>query len=794
MEFGGRLSGALLVSAVEAIALKEKEPLVENAAAPKPRVRRVLGAPKLSQRWHSGCCDRRSCLCGAPQPPAAQVKRGRIVPRRIVALASLEAVAVPGDQGAPSMPSSRRASHVRPSIALCGLRELPVVPGDQDTPSMLSSRRPSRVRCSKGPEGLLPELAPLTPIPCGTDSSAPPSTTAAGSYSASLPLVASATPRKSVARERGEAADRATASSNSESVLPQIERANSRTFMAQKKSPRRDRMRRLDTGLAQRRLDGILESEREQQARLFQQLPQQEAADVTRIFRFFDGSSSGRLGKADAIAALHELGVRSYTSSEAAKFHEAVESGLRDCRGGSAAGDDPPSVNLPEFAIVMMRRVRSSLKDLRSGEMLKAFPGDSSGEGLISFAQLLRAARGFGLDRRMLQDVCGKFEDAGSAQCISLQDFEDAISHGVEARERFLRQRERELRATIGLNEEAFLEFREDIPFFLFSFKSYDSAAQGTLSMEALIAFCKESGIVPDQVVVSAEEGYLRQAASLNGGVSFNHFLSLLRATRSIRKRRELEIRQARYARYDKDRNGVLSVAEISLCLADVGLKPRNRMEQEELAAMIGGIDADGSGTIDFEEFHDLSHHVDERLRRWRYEEQNDFAMNLGFTLSQIRDFRVIFDILARDGDNDCARHELRTSLGSLQPGWHKHAVESFFRQVCAKGSEELKSMKFIDFLTSIHREQLNGPFAHEASRLPSSVNLLEDQLLRRALHLCGLKSLYVKALFRQELVEVFCSCFDIAPKDDLPSALAVSTVSELYKLARSLRQDSCIN
>jgi Ca2+-binding EF-hand superfamily protein len=50
---------------------------------------------------------------------------------------------------------------------------------------------------------------------------------------------------------------------------------------------------------------------------------------------------------------------------------------------------------------------------------------------------------------------------------------------------------------------------------------------------------------------------------------------------------------------FDKDKNGVIDLEELGEVMRSVGMDPT----EDDLRAMIEGVDVDNTGTIDFEEF-----------------------------------------------------------------------------------------------------------------------------------------------------------------------------------------------
>ena len=65
-----------------------------------------------------------------------------------------------------------------------------------------------------------------------------------------------------------------------------------------------------------------------------------------------------------------------------------------------------------------------------------------------------------------------------------------------------------------------------------------------------------------------------------------------------ITPEQELEYREA-FQMFDKNGDGCISVNELGTVMRSVGQNPNN----EELQTIINDVDADGNGTLDFQEF-----------------------------------------------------------------------------------------------------------------------------------------------------------------------------------------------
>merc|ERR1719217_1320933 len=80
--------------------------------------------------------------------------------------------------------------------------------------------------------------------------------------------------------------------------------------------------------------------------------------------------------------------------------------------------------------------------------------------------------------------------------------------------------------------------------------------------------------------------------------------------------------------------------------LEHLGLSPRTRAEQREIAALLEASDENGSGELDFDEFASMIQHVHEQLNALLHKEVLQVAKGLSMSMAQIQEYRAAFEIL----------------------------------------------------------------------------------------------------------------------------------------------------
>mmetsp|Transcript_117163 Transcript_117163/g.303981 ORF Transcript_117163/g.303981 Transcript_117163/m.303981 type:complete len:737 (+) Transcript_117163:146-2356(+) len=717
-----------ITEAIESSELAEDDALpILRSAYPKR-----ISAPFRLRTGAPPCCTRRSCLCNAPVP--YDVKTKVVLPPPTPSVAwwgrRPRTREIRAGRSWPGSPGWDAGGRVRPLTAP-GLGDSSIRPDRPD--SGKPSVRPATTGCGMGKESR--RTSNETKAAAEVDSLGVP-----------LPRIL----RTRIAADEG--------------ITDGLQKR--KTLMSQR-APLGDRLERMQLRMAQKIQDVRSKRMSEMRFKQFEALPAEEREAVCWAFDRCDTSGNGTLDLQGLVTSCWEMGLGGTGLEEKAEVY-------RIC---SEAGDE---VDLHEFGVEVVPRVRERLGEMVSRELLRQFfQHDEDGDGYLSQAEFVDIARGMGLDAGMVWDSM-EGEDK-----VNFEVFHSVICRSRERLQHSMRQHECEVKSMVGMDEETFQRCRQDL-FVLFDlFHEYDLDNSGQLSITEVMFMIKEFGLMPKTRRERERVEHVLQEADKDGDgeFSFNEFLELVEQVRKMQQELRREEQLELFERYDRDRSGALSVAEISSLLSHLGVTPHSRAEQEELAELILSADDDGSGTIGFEEFQILCQRFEEKLNRLRFDEELDFGIAQGFTENQLRDFRYLFDMLDVDGSGKLDVQEVHSGLNIMQRPVSQEQVSKLFRKLDTDGSGEVDFSEFVELMRALKGEK-EGIF-DEPGLLVDTPKSLEVKTMRRAMERMKMPKSYLATFSKEELLDTFCRHFQVTPGTSLEGALGVRTVADLYTYAK---------
>eukprot|EP00929_Paragymnodinium_shiwhaense_P010041 TRINITY_DN11450_c0_g1_i6.p1 TRINITY_DN11450_c0_g1~~TRINITY_DN11450_c0_g1_i6.p1 ORF type:complete len:877 (-),score=255.27 TRINITY_DN11450_c0_g1_i6:603-3233(-) len=526
----------------------------------------------------------------------------------------------------------------------------------------------------------------------------------------------------------------------------------------------------------------------------FAALAEDEAQALLCCFERYDLDCSDTLEGNEIVEALRELGLRGASQDEKREILRIVRECCTEAAGGikavgsgrrKLARQGPVSVDFLTFALKVVPRIRQRLGDLHaSGTAIQFCLLDQTGSGRLAVSQCLEICRGMGLDQRFMAEQFQACENPDDG--VTVEEFQAAAIRGREQLERVVKARERAIQLEMELEEQVFVECRADIVLLYDVFMRYKTH-RGSVPRESVVSVMREFGLHPKSM---PERHELHAILELelqpdeNDSYRFTDLLQVLQRVRALRVESNEHHQKTRFEWFDKDKNGYLNMVEISMLLADVGCSPHNRKEQIEIAELIQGVDEDGNGEIDFREFQVLSQRISERLKSMRFEEDIAFALELGFTETQLRDLREVFDSIDEDGSEKLSASEVRMGLARMNnKKVSAHAFDAAFNVLDTDGSGELDFSEFLGFMQLMRDGE--GIFGEDGVKLAARVRGLESSLLRRVLECFRLSKHYLTSLMPNDLVELFCECFEVDPHTNIALDMGITTAGELFKVAK---------
>lgn len=287
--------------------------------------------------------------------------------------------------------------------------------------------------------------------------------------------------------------------------------------------------------------------------------------------------------------------------------------------------------------------------------------------------------------------------------------FEVCLRKAQERLTVLLRERERQIQQKRQVNDKTFEEFRSDFLQLDDLFTKYDADNSGELDEDEVNHVLTDFGVMPKsrlerQAMVdlfwevkhpgkSAPADFAQRNSVLNGAgrpavvasmkleprkkevkpprealnFSFSEFLLLMKKVRKLQADSQMSDLKTEFNRYDRDKSGELDMREISMLLSDIGLQPRTRQEQAELIALLDEADEDGSNSFTFDEFQALVVRAREKIEKVTREKEQQFAIEMGFTVQRYSELKEIFETSNESGSGMLGISELRTTLNTLK-------------------------------------------------------------------------------------------------------------------------------
>merc|ERR1712151_301373 len=161
----------------------------------------------------------------------------------------------------------------------------------------------------------------------------------------------------------------------------------------------------------------------------------------------------------------------------------------------------------------------------------------------------------------------------------------------------------------------------------------------------------------------------------------------------------------AKFKFYDRSQTGALGKLEIFQILEDCHMLPKSREEQHEIAMCIERLDADGSGTFDFQEFLDFFQRLTEQVEQGCRKREAKVCKEMGFSDEQILLLRRHFLQLHHNAEGKVAQLEMAHALPQLRSlGGFGPLDDARLKELTKRAQQAPDhAVAFTDFVADVH-------------------------------------------------------------------------------------------
>jgi len=394
----------------------------------------------------------------------------------------------------------------------------------------------------------------------------------------------------------------------------------------------------------------------------FERKPIAEQEALRRAFRVGHGDDHGTLGSKGLRRALEELGLSARSDVEKKELKILCD---EIC---------VIEADFFVFCFEAVPRARELLRDLRRAPLLQDFLFyDTDKSGTLDDAECLRIlARLYtwNLDtescvlmRRAFNDILDDVRRPGT-HAVDFEGFERLLGRSQEAYHRILAERESAIREQEGLDDED-MEQHTDEVLYLFDTFSREASSQGAsgarppsrssfagrfATAEDVRRMVVEFALLPDEDDSLVRCLFSRVDSERRGVLRFRGFLQLVRQLRACSRRLARQELQVVFAKFDKDRSGLLTIGEVNALVSEMGLMPQCREDQAILRRLITQVDKDCSDNLTFEEFQVFVQRLSERMYAVQSGRERREALDEGFCDKEVGELRDAFYMLDSRG------------------------------------------------------------------------------------------------------------------------------------------------
>jgi len=414
-------------------------------------------------------------------------------------------------------------------------------------------------------------------------------------------------------------------------------------------------------------------------------MPTSEIQTLHQVYEHYDPGRSGNLDRTEISSLLADIGLQPRTREEKAEINEILNEQVARIAVAKSGDKEPwrvlsrPSVFKVTFEsfLKLVQAVSEKLRELQSIESMQLFQlADVDDSGTLEMAEtrdLMESKLGMKTHNEEEEaEMVAIFKscDGDADAALTFEEFQEFIQRLRAKLLMMRREREMTIAKAFQLNKTLVKEFTSDLPRLWDMFQRYDHRNQGVVSKEDLPTILMDVGIAPS--VASSTEYAVTQKIVNELGLTANDFPRVLRLINETRRRCKCEMEDTlheKYAGYDKDGDGSISMSEIYQILGEFRMLPTSKEQQHEIVFVIERLDKDGSGTFDFEEFADFFQKLTEHVRMSERERDRAEVAKFGFTDLHISIMRRVYVQLSLEArlQGVVNLHTLGRSLADLR-------------------------------------------------------------------------------------------------------------------------------
>jgi len=524
--------------------------------------------------------------------------------------------------------------------------------------------------------------------------------------------------------------------------------------------------------------------------RKFLSLSEDERRTYLEVFELFDTARLGTLGEEQVQEALLELGVRGLDATEKREVARIRREALRG---------NKDTYEFLDFAIGVAEASRRALGQMRMAAFKKYLDMCSRGwDGELVLEHVLLGARAI-LPLELLddEDECPVRAELMAQVRLACRDFvlheeklPDFVQELIRVGEVRLRHdviKQRRVQVKRGLTVRQCMTHRHELVALDELFTRVDADQSGSLDGHEVFQLFKELGVVPRS---STEQRQVTSMLSDVGQANFAAFLDLVGSIRAMYERQtdltleeEFKKRICQHGATPEEHRvsvpGLLELIEVTGIMKQMPAPPvpsaekaaakaavtrlhalkeaSARRVRDDVGRILLNLDPDGVELFTYAEVRRVCHHLLEHIRNAQNIREERLIRRLGFSSSEVHDFRGVFEELDKDGFGTLEERKVNQALKMLGITFEKDFLAHMaFCMADANRNGVITFFEFLHMMKMVRDKE--GPF-RDAS---APVSSLEE-------------------LGRVDLV-LLLDCFAIPPKlsDGFETSLLLNQASEM--------------